>query len=215
VKSLLLILGLCLLISLLISLAVIDADNPITRFDHDAVNTLHEHTTPAGVHFFERVTWFGSPGTWYVSLASLVYLIGRTRWADFFTGSAMIGGGKLLNVLLKDLFDRPRPVWNGAFITESSPAFPSGHAMMPLLVYAFLVILLWRTIRNRPAQVALVMGMTTLVGLIGFSRVYLGVHYPTDVTSGYTMGGAWLSLCLLGKIGTESRRAQLALFTHV
>jgi membrane-associated phospholipid phosphatase len=139
VKFLLIMLGLCLLFSLLLSLAVVDDDNPLTRFDHDAVNTLHDHTTSTGTHLFELVTWFGSPGPWFVGLGCLAYLVGRARWADLLTGAALIGGGKLLNVLLKELFDRPRPV----FATDSSPAFPSGHAMMALLTYGFLAILLW------------------------------------------------------------------------
>ena len=119
----------------------------------------------------------------------------------------MIGGGRLLITLLKDLIDRPRPIWNGVIISEGSPAFPSGHAMMSLLTYGFLVILVWRVIQNRPARAALIGGAAALVGLIGFSRVYLGVHYPTDVLGGYAMGGAWLSLCLIGTIKVESSRA--------
>ncbi len=204
----------CLLLSIVLSLAIINNDNPLTRFDHDAVNTLHEHTTPAGIDLFEMMTWWGSPALRFISLITGVYLIGRARWADLFTGSAVIGGGKLLNVLLKDLFDRPRPSWNGTILTEGSPAFPSGHAMLSLLTYGFLVILLWRAAHNRPARIVLVTGAAVWVGLIGFSRVYLGVHYPTDVLGGYAMGGAWLSLCWLGKIRAASFRAKFALFAH-
>ncbi len=199
-------LALCLLLSLALSLAVDDGDNALMRFDHDAVNTLHERTTPNGIDLFKAVTWLGSPALRIVSLGAGAYLIVRARWADLLTGSAVIGGGKLFNVLLKDLFDRPRPVWDGSIITENSPAFPSGHAMLSLLTYGFLAILLWRAVHGRPARVGLVTGMAVLIGLIGFSRVYLGVHYPTDVLGGYTMGGAWLSLCLTGKIKAESYR---------
>lgn len=202
-KPFLISLILCLLFSLILSLAVVDNDNALTRFDHDAVNTLHEHTTPTGIDLFKIVTWFGSPALWIVSLGSGAYLIWRTRWADLLTEIVVIGGGKLVNILLKDLFNRPRPVWNGVFATESTPAFPSGHAMMSLLTYGFLVFLLWRAVHHRPARVALIGGTAVLVGLIGFSRVYLGVHYPTDVIGGYVMGGAWLSLCLIGKIEAD------------
>jgi undecaprenyl-diphosphatase len=207
VKPLLISLALCLVLSVILSLAVVDDDNALTRFDHDAVNTLHDHTTVTGIDVFKIVTWFGSPALWIVSLGTGAYLIWRTRWADLLTEVAVIGGGKLLNILLKDLFDRPRPVWNGVFATESSPAFPSGHAMMSLLTYGFVVVLLWRAVHNRPARAALITGAVLLVGLIGFSRVYLGVHYPSDVIGGYVMGGAWLSLCLIGKIKADSFRA--------
>jgi membrane-associated phospholipid phosphatase len=207
VKPFLISLALCLLLSLIFSLAVINDDNALTRFDHDAVNTLHEHTTAAGIDLFKVVTWFGSPALWLINLGAGAYLIWRARWTDLITGLAAIGGGKLVNILLKDLFNRARPIWNGVIITESSPAFPSGHAMMSLVTYGFLVIVLWRVTQNRPARAALIGGAAVLVGLIGFSRVYLGVHYPTDILGGYAMGGAWLSLCLIGKIKVESSRA--------
>jgi undecaprenyl-diphosphatase len=207
-KLILISLTICLSLSLILSLAVVNNDNALTRFDHDAVSKLHAHSTPAGIDAFEFITWFGSPAFWIVSLSAAAYLIWRVRWPDLFTEAAMIGGGKLLNVLLKDLFNRPRPVWDGV-ITERSPAFPSGHAMISLLTYGFLAILLWHVLRNRPSRLALITGAAVLVGLIGFSRVYLGVHYPTDVLGGYAMGGAWLSVCLLGKIGTDSFRAEV------
>jgi undecaprenyl-diphosphatase len=213
-KLILISLTICLFLSLILSLAVVNNDNALTRFDHDAVNTLHAHTTPTGIDLFQIITWLGSPALWIVSLSAGAYLIWRVRWLDLFAEAAMIGGGKLLDVLLKDLFDRPRPIWDGVIITEHSPAFPSGHAMMSLLIYGFLVILLWHVLQNRLSRLALISGVVGLVGLIGFSRVYLGVHYPTDVLGGYAMGGAWLSLCLLGKIGADSFRAEVMPSAH-
>jgi undecaprenyl-diphosphatase len=206
VRAFLISLAVCLTLTLVISLAVVNHDNALTRFDHDAANTLVEHTTATGIDLFKAVTWFGSPALWAINLSMGVFLIWRARRADLLTGLAMIGGGRLLLNPLKDLVDRARPIWNGVIISESSPAFPSGHAMMSLLTYGFLVIVLWRVIQNRPARVALISGVAVLVGLIGFSRVYLGVHYPTDVLGGYAIGGTWLSLCVIGKIEVESSR---------
>jgi undecaprenyl-diphosphatase len=207
VKPFLISLAVCLTLSLVISFAVTNNDNALTRFDHEAVDTLVEHTTATGIDLFKAVTWFGSPALWVINLSAGAYLIWRARRVDLLTGLAVIGGGRLLLNPLKDLVNRARPIWNGAIISESSPAFPSGHAMMSLLTYGFLVIVLWRVIQNRPTRVALISGVAVLVGLIGFSRVYLGVHYPTDVLGGYAIGGTWLSLCLIGKIGGESSRA--------
>lgn len=193
-------LTICLLFSLALSLIVIDGDNAITRFDHDAVTTLREHTTPSGINRFKIITWFGSPALWIISPACGVYLLLRRQWANLLTGVAVIGGGKILNTLLKDLFDRPRPVWPEEFAHEGAPAFPSGHAMFSLLAYGFILFLVWQSVKNPPARAVLLFGTVTFISLIGFSRLYLGVHYPTDVLGGYAMGGAWLSLCLLGRI---------------
>jgi hypothetical protein len=108
VKPFLISLALCLLLSLIFSLAVINDDNALTRFDHDAVNTLHEHTTAAGIDLFKVVTWFGSPALWLINLGAGAYLIWRARWADLITGLAVIGAGRLLLNPLKDLIDRAR-----------------------------------------------------------------------------------------------------------
>jgi undecaprenyl-diphosphatase len=113
----------------------------------------------------------------------------------------VIGGGKLVNLALKGTFDRARPEW-GDIVRGSIEtfAFPSGHAMMSLLVYGYLAVILWRMLPTRNMQVGLAIGTVVLVGMIGLSRVALGRHYPSDVFAGYSMGGAWLSLCLAGRM---------------
>jgi undecaprenyl-diphosphatase len=105
-------------------------------------------------------------------------------------------GGGLLSHLLKELFARERPdlvpcLW------VSSPSFPSGHAILAAVVYLTLGILLAR-LEPRPLLKAYFLGiMMTLAFLVGISRVYLGVHYPTDVLAGWTVGLVWGLLCWL------------------
>lgn len=120
-----------------------------------------------------------------------------------------ITGGMLMSNLLKNVFDRPRPdlVPHGVLVTSAS--FPSGHAMMSAVVYLTLGVLLARTqprIRLRLYIITLSV-LTTLC--VGVSRVYLGVHWPTDVLAGWTVGGIWaltfgvIALKLFGRPGND------------
>ncbi len=108
-----------------------------------------------------------------------------------------IGGAQVLSLLLKHGFQRPRPdlVPHGAYVYTSS--FPSSHSMMAAATYLTLGVLLARITTRRPLKVFLLAFALVLTVIVGFSRVYLGVHWPTDVLAGWTAGGAWASLCSL------------------
>ncbi len=102
-----------------------------------------------------------------------------------------ITGGMFLTSFTKSGFDRPRPdlVPHGVEVTNAS--FPSGHAMMSAIVYLTLGLLLARTQPLRPLRIYLVALSVFITVLVGISRVYLGVHWPTDVLAGWTLGAAW------------------------
>ena len=102
-------------------------------------------------------------------------------------------GGETLNLLLKDLFARPRPSFEHPLVVETSYSFPSGQAMESLLVYGMLAYFAVLTSRSQRMRVVSVCGAAVVVALIGFSRVYLGAHYVSDVVGGFAAGGAWLS----------------------
>lgn len=114
------------------------------------------------------------------------------------TWLAAVGGGAVLNRLLKGLFSRPRPVFEHPLLLETSYSFPSGHAMEALIAYGFLAYLAVLALGNWQARVGVVFGAALLVVLIGFSRMYLGVHYFSDVVAGYAAGGVWLSALISG-----------------
>jgi undecaprenyl-diphosphatase len=174
-------------------------DNPLVQSDRDAARYFRDHSSAALHDLFEIVTWFGSPGLWVAGAGAGAILVARRWWADLLTGAVLIGAGKLLNVWLKELIARERPLGGVLVGGHESYSFPSGHAMMSLLLYGYLAILLWRAYDTRRARARIGMGAIMLVALIGMSRIYLGVHYPSDVLGGYVMGGAWLSLCLAGR----------------
>lgn len=119
----------------------------------------------------------------------LMFMVGRPRLAIL--TFVAITSGMMMSHGLKSFFDRPRPdlVPHGVLVTSAS--FPSGHAMMSAVVYLTLGVLLARTqplLRLRLYIIALSVMVTLMVGV---SRVYLGVHWPTDVLAGWAVGGIW------------------------
>ena len=104
-------------------------------------------------------------------------------------------GGYLLSSGLKQFFDRARPAIVPHLAPAVSSSFPSGHSMLSSVVYLTLGSLLARTAAPRREKTYFIAVSFLLTLLIGFSRVYLGVHYPTDVLGGWTAGIAWALLC--------------------
>ncbi|HEV7417636.1 MAG TPA: phosphatase PAP2 family protein [Tianweitania sediminis] len=109
-----------------------------------------------------------------------------------------VGGGLLISSLAKGLFDRPRPdlVPHGSFVHTAS--FPSGHSIMAAVVYLTLGVLVARTLPHRRLKVFVLLLATLTTLSVGVSRVYLGVHWPSDVLAGWLAGAVWASLCMMG-----------------
>lgn len=116
-----------------------------------------------------------------------------------------VSGGMLASSLLKWLFSRPRPdlVPHAAIVYTHS--FPSGHAMLSAVVYLTLAALLARTQTGVRAKRNLMVVAAFLTVLIGFNRIYLGVHWPTDVLGGWVMGSSWALFCWLMMLRSQSR----------
>jgi undecaprenyl-diphosphatase len=106
-------------------------------------------------------------------------------------------GGLLISHLLKEFYARPRPDLVPHLVHVSTGSFPSGHAMLSAVVYLTLGALLARLVEGRWARLYFVAVAIVLTLLVGASRVYLGVHYPTDVAAGWAAGLAWAVLCWL------------------
>jgi undecaprenyl-diphosphatase len=104
-------------------------------------------------------------------------------------------GASVLNVLLKSVFARERPALLDSELLPGSFSFPSGHAFLSAAIYLTAGALLTQVIA-KPATRAIVLAAAVLMTvLIGLSRVYLGVHYPSDVLAGWTLGLCWAALC--------------------
>ena len=105
------------------------------------------------------------------------------------------GGGMALNSALKALFARPRPQLVPPLVHVGNASFPSGHALLSAAVYLSIAVLVARLVPSRHVRLYVLAVAGALVALIGFSRVLLGVHYPTDVVAGWVVGGLWALLC--------------------
>ena len=108
---------------------------------------------------------------------------------------AGVGAG-VLNQALKNFYDRPRPVFKDPWVYESNQSFPSGHSLGSLVIFGLLAYLLALLLPNWRGRVVAVAGTALLVFLIGFSRIYLGAHYFSDVLGGFCVGAAWLAACI-------------------
>jgi len=170
---------------------------------------------PIGEPWFEEamrdITALGSAPTLIIAVLAVVGFLALAKaWRPAIFTLLASGGGLLLSSLLKYTIDRPRPdlVPHGNLIYTSS--FPSGHSMMSAVVYLTLAALVTRLIeRKRLKGYALGVAMI-LTLLIGVSRIYLGVHWPSDVLAGWAAGAAWALGCWLiarriGLGGDEAR----------
>ena len=99
----------------------------------------------------------------------------------------------LLNVILKELVQRPRPE-DINLVVETGFSFPSGHSMVAMAFFGLLVWLVWHYEKDRTMRLACCGGFSLIILLIGISRIYLGVHYASDVLAGFCVSLAWLAL---------------------
>ncbi|HWX50161.1 MAG TPA: phosphatase PAP2 family protein [Roseomonas sp.] len=132
-----------------------------------------------------------------IGLLALGYILLLRKWLSALLLIVSFGGGMTLNPLLKQNFDRPRPELVAHLADVYTASFPSGHAMLAATCYLTLGTLLAGVTRPRPLKAYILGAAIALVVIVGCSRVYLGVHWPTDVLAGWALGSAWAMACWL------------------
>lgn len=179
--------GVCL-ISLVIFclIAYLVINNLTVSFDSFVYNLVHNNNSLNG--FYKFITSFASEIM--ILLVSVIFLIFKNKKYGFFVilNAVLIWG---LNVFLKLIFMRDRP-YDLMIITESGYSFPSGHAMAALGFYGFIIYLLWQFNLDKKIKYIFSVLLGCLIVLIGISRIYLGVHYASDVIAGYLISLAYL-----------------------
>jgi membrane-associated phospholipid phosphatase len=170
----------------------------LTRFDvvimHAVWEIRAEWLTPAILF----ITDLGSKHVSFPIMYILViyFLIRKNPKLSLLVVFNLIGVREM-NKWLKTVYNRSRPD-ELPLISESGLSFPSGHSMNSAAFIGFLGYLLWRYLRSKGEEAGYILVMTWgLIALIGFSRVYLGVHFPSDVLAGFTAGGIWLILTMM------------------
>jgi membrane protein DedA with SNARE-associated domain/membrane-associated phospholipid phosphatase len=182
--------------------------DPLTKFDLTVTTLLRAHATPLGDRIFSVVSALGSPVAMaIVGAGGALFLFVRRKWVVLAAWVAAFGGAGVLTIVLKNLIRRPRPPAAVEYLYGTSFSFPSGHALGSLVGYGMLAYVIGATwVESRRARLRLVIGTALLVIAVGLSRLYLGVHYFSDVVAGYAVGVLWLSVCISGLQVAQRRR---------
>jgi membrane-associated phospholipid phosphatase len=181
-------------------------NDPLARWDVSFARWLAEHRGTTLLDAFQAVTVVGSPA-FALALATVVCLAlyRRRRLVDAAFLPLVLGGAELLNLVLKLAFHRSRP--EVAFVHIDTYSFPSGHAMISAATYGAFAYLLWGRLDSRRARALVLAATVLLVAVIGFSRLYLGVHYLSDVLAGLAGGAVWLALAVALRMAYGERFA--------
>ena len=162
------------------------------QFDAFVRTAVHQLATPGLTRLMEVFSFLGSVAavtTMCLVAVGVSLYFGRTRAAALLAITML--GVAVLDLALKHAFHRPRPLaFFGA--TPNSYSFPSGHALGSLCFYGVLAAILAPLARGWGAKLCIWIATVLLVGMIGLSRIYLGVHYPSDVIAGYCAGAVWV-----------------------
>jgi membrane-associated phospholipid phosphatase len=189
-------LGICLL--LIFGLAQLGEEvleQEAFAFDEAILLWIHQFSPPWLDQAMLMITRLGNPSVVLpLAFIGLVWLLWNRQWLIAAIFALNCVGGAILSAGLKVFFGKPRPQLWPQLITETTYSFPSGHALGSMVLYGFSSYLL---AQQFPHQRRWIYGCATLlIGSIGFSRLYLGVHWPTDVIAGYSVGFLWMSVCI-------------------
>lgn len=167
-----------------------------------AIETLH---APWLDRLIVHLTGLGDPTVIsIVSIGFALWWLARGAWKRSLVLAIAVGGGSGLNALLKLQFSRARPELWERIIDARFYSFPSGHAMMSFITYGSIGYFLLRRFPRQRWQIAIATALVVLS--IGFTRLYLGVHWLTDVLAGYAAGLVWLSVCIVVWEALDRRR---------
>ena len=188
-----------------VELTEVARDSSARAFDTEILLSFREAgqtDNPIGPLWFEEamrdITGLGSTIVLVmVTAVTIFYLLLIGRWRTALLVLVTVGGGQILSSLLKLGIDRPRPDLVSHLVDVQTLSFPSGHAMMSAVTYLTLGSMLAGIVPGRATRIY-VLGVAVLITLmVGVSRIYLGVHWPSDVLAGWCAGFAWAMLCWL------------------
>ena len=148
---------------------------------------IHDSLTP----IVKAITWFGN-ATFILPLTVVLFILIKNKKTGFLIGMNLVIV-TILNQALKFILQRPRPT-EFRIINEIGYSFPSGHSMVSMAFYGFLIYLIYKNVKNKYLKVPLIIILSLLIIMIDISRIYLGVHYTSDVLAGFLISIAYLVL---------------------
>ena len=186
------------------------AGDPLTVIDKNVAEWFHKRLTPGLTTTMQLMTGLASPA-WVTGVAMVTALV--LWWKRYLYRLLalvlVLSGGMVLDFLLKIIFHRNRPSFTDSFLLFNGYSFPSGHTMAATLLYGLLAVFAVIALESWRWRVGAVLGAFVLVLLVGFSRVYLGAHYPSDVLGAAAAGFAWLALSLTAVDTLRRKRGRL------
>jgi len=178
-------------------MAILISGNKIVQLDQNVISFIQGFESPPLTSIMKCFTYVGSFHIVFgifVIVAFFLYFILKHR-LELLLFCTVVIGTPIINQVLKQFFHRVRPDLH-RLIEIGGYSFPSGHAMNALAVYGILSFLFWRHIPSRLWRTTLIIISTIIVLMIGISRIYLGVHYPSDIIGGYFASGFWLTISI-------------------
>jgi len=168
-----------------------------THYDTVIINTVNEMVSPFLTAVFLFITKFGAEFIFLFFIIFTGIALRKGYYKEFYLVSGVtLGGGVLVNTI-KNIISRTRPITEIPIFKEEGFSYPSGHATAAVCFYGILMFLTYRHIKNLWIKALLATLLILIIMLVGVSRVYLGVHFPSDVVAGYYLGVSWISFCLL------------------
>ncbi|OON68798.1 phosphatase PAP2 family protein [Hymenobacter sp. CRA2] len=165
-------------------------------FDEGAFTWSHWFLGDANRHWVDFITFLASRNFIIVAALAVIgyfLVLRKHRWYSLKVPVVALGS-ITLNLLLKQFYNRPRPML--PLTSASGLSFPSGHAMISASFYGLLIYLTWQHVTNKSLRWLLTVLLTALILMIGLTRVYLRVHYASDVLAGFAAGVLWLLVAI-------------------
>lgn len=178
-------------------MAIVISLKDILAFDRVIMSFIQGLETPsltAIMKFFTLMGSFKMIALIAIIVIIFLYIVLKHR-SELILFTIVIIGARILNRFLKEFFQRTRPDFH-RLIEIGGYSFPSGHAMNAMAAYGILTFLLWRHILSRRGRTFLIVLSSLFILMTGISRIYLGVHYPSDIIAGYLASGFWVAMAI-------------------
>ncbi|BBH24508.1 phosphatidylglycerophosphatase B [Paenibacillus baekrokdamisoli] len=178
-------------------LSILVSRNQLKQFDASIIDVVQGWESPTLTKAAKLLSAVGSSSVTIpliIVVAVVLFIVLKHRKELILLIGGMLGS-TLLNELLKRLYHRARPDIH-RIIEQEGFSFPSGHSMAAFTFYGLMTFLLWRHLPSQRWRIALLVFSGCMILSIGLSRIYLGVHYPSDVIGGYWISACWIAVCI-------------------